>query len=124
MNKSFWMALLLLGSGLRPMHAQRYPEFEAQLHRIFDQRMYQAEAPHQFRWMPDGGSYSVTRGVAGGSESEIRVCGIESGQCSETVKSPVAIESYDWSPDGKKLLVFANSFRNWASENAAYARRG
>jgi len=116
------LSLVFLETWPSPLGAQRYPEFEAQLKRIFADREYEAVAPRQFRWMPDGASYSVMGPPAG--ESEILICTIQSGQCKETVKTRVAIESYEWSPDGKKLLLFTNSLKNWASENAGYARRG
>lgn len=115
--------LILLGTSSTPVAAQRYPEFEAQLNRIFEKKEYDAAEPRKFRWMPDGVSYSVT-GPPPNGDLKLLVCGIETGRCAEQVKTSVAIESYEWSPDGKKLLVFANSMRNWASETATYARRG
>ena len=115
--------LILLGISPPPIAAQRYSEFEAQLHRIFDGTEYDAAEPRNFRWMPDGASYSVIQPSPGG-ESKVLVCGIETGRCAEKVKTSVAIESYEWSPDGKKLLVFTNSVRNWASETPNYARKG
>jgi dipeptidyl-peptidase 4 len=124
MRKRFLLAsLLLLGSSASPVAAQRYAEFEARLKLIFDKMEYDADEPRDFRWMPDGASYSVTGPPPDGG-SKILVCGIATGRCAEKVKISVAIESYEWSPDGKKLLVFTNSIRNWASENSTYARRG
>jgi len=115
--------LILLGISSTPVAAQRYPEFEAQLNRIFEKKEYDAAEPNNLRWLPDGASYSVTGSPPDGA-SKLLVCGIEMGRCAEKVKTGVAIESYEWSPDGKKLLVFTNSVRNWASETPTYARKG
>ena len=122
-TKAFLASLVLLGISPAPAAAQGYPEFEGQLNRIFNQKEYDAAEPRNFRWMPDGASYSVT-GPPPGGDATILVCGIEQGACAEKVKTKFPIESYEWSPDGKKLLAFTSSVRNWSSDTPTYARRG
>jgi dipeptidyl-peptidase-4 len=120
MVKVLLFSLALFGAASTPATAQRYQEFEAQLRRIFEKAEYDAAEIRGFRWMPDGSSYSAI----GPDDSKILVCGIEKSGCEDKVKTSVPIESYAWSPDGKKLLVFTNSVRNWASETPGYARKG
>src|SRR5712691_4033090 len=118
MAKVLLLSLALLGAASTPAAAQGYPAFEAQLNRIFEKQEYDAVEPRNFRWMPDGISYSVIGPSP--DDSRILVCNIEKSGCEEKVKTTIRIESYEWSPDGKKLLVFTNSIRNWASETPTY----
>jgi dipeptidyl-peptidase-4 len=95
-----------------------------QLGRIFDTNQYAVPRFGPARWRPDGVSYAMvepTTAVAGGSDivrydavtgaREVLVGGIRLTADGQT--GPLPIDDYEWSPDGKRLLVFANTAKVW-----------
>ena len=114
-------ALIIFGGAFTPVPAQRYPQFQSELKKIFENKEFDPAEPRNFSWLPDSAHFSVTRGQ---DNSTILVCGSQNGECAEKVSSKVPIESYEWSPDGRRVLVFTHSIRNWASDTPTYARKG
>ena len=114
-------SLIILGAVLRSVSGQPYPEFQTQLKRIFQDKEFDYTEPHNFRWLPNSKSFSV---VGPEDDSTILVCDPQTGQCREKINASVPIESYEWSPDATRILVFAHSIRNWASDTPTYTRKG
>src|SRR6185436_1543233 len=66
------------------------------------------------RWSEDGNSYAaVERGeiVRYDPASNNREVTVTAGQLTPKGGQPLAINSYEWTADGKKLLVMTNSHR-------------
>lgn len=94
------------------------------LDRIFGSREFASERFGPARWMKDGASYTVledSAAVKGGRD--IVLYSAETGRRDILVSasslvpanasSPLSIDNFEWSADGKKLLVFTNSRRVW-----------
>jgi len=94
------------------------------LDRIFNSREFAAERFGPARWMSDGESYTT---LEPGAESkgglDLVLYRAETGKREVLVPAarlvppgasePLAIDNYDWSPDGKVLIIFTNSQRVW-----------
>src|SRR5436305_10149598 len=52
-------ALLIIGGALTPVPAQRYPVFQSELKRIFEDKEFDPAEPRGFHWLPDGASFSM-----------------------------------------------------------------
>lgn len=94
------------------------------LERIFDSREF---APARFgpaRWMKDGKSYTTVEdsaAVKGGKD--IVLYAAETGQREVLIAAarlippggtePLQVDNYEWSADGKLLLIFTNTQRVW-----------
>ncbi len=94
------------------------------LDRIFNSREFAAERFGPARWMTDGESYTTLEPSAetkGGRDLVLyRAASGKRGVLVPAAKlipagasEPLSIENYDWSPDGKVLIVFTNSKRVW-----------
>jgi dipeptidyl-peptidase 4 len=106
------------------LHAQNAPtsELTTQIDRIFKDRVYAAPRFGPARWMPDGVAYAIVEETNGGG-SEIVRYDAATGNRSVLVaatrlvpagkKEPLEIEDYEWSPDGKRLLIFTNTQKVW-----------
>ncbi len=94
------------------------------LDRIFDSREFAAERFGPARWMSDGESYTTVEPsteTKGGSD--LVLYRAETGRREILVPAvrlipsgadtPLSIDDYSWSPDGKVLIVFTNTRRVW-----------
>jgi dipeptidyl-peptidase-4 len=95
------------------------------LDRIFDSNEFKSEQLGQVRWLPDrpaylrletdssapGGARSLIRYDAATGKSEVLVPARRLVAPGDSV--PLAIEDYQLSPDGKRVLIFTNSRRVW-----------
>lgn len=94
--------------------------------RIFSTREFTSQRFGPARWLKDGVSYTTledSKDVQGGRD--IVVYSAETGKrdvlisASKLIPPPpagpnaLAIENYEWSADGKKLMIFTNSKRVW-----------
>ena len=94
--------------------------------RIYGSREFAAQRFGPARWLKDGASYTTleeSKDIEGGRD--IVVYAAETGKREVLVSAarlvpkppaeakPLAIENYEWSADGRKLLVFTNSRRVW-----------
>ena len=100
-------ALLIVVGALTPVPAQRYPVFQSELKRIFEDKEFDPAEPRGFHWLPDGASFSMLQLQ---DDSTILVCRTQSGECGEKINAKVPIESYQWSPDGRKLWCSRTRF--------------
>ena len=92
--------------------------------RIFGSREFAAERFGPARWMRDGESYTTLEPSTAAKEGRDLVLYRAGTGAREVLVSatklvppgatePLAIENYDWSPDGTVLVVFTNSKRVW-----------
>lgn len=94
--------------------------------RIYSSREFASQRFGPARWLKDGASYTTledSKDVQGGRD--IVVYSAETGKREVLVSAsklippppagpnPLAIENYEWSADGKKLMIFTNSKRVW-----------
>jgi len=94
------------------------------LERIFSSKEFTAERFGPARWMKDGSGYTTLESSEAqeGGQDIVRH-DPDSGRreiiipCTRLIpkgeSSPLQIDSYEWSPDGKRLLIFTNSKRIW-----------
>jgi len=92
--------------------------------RIFDSREFSPERFGPARWMKDGESYTTlepSAALKGGRDLVLYRAGTGAREVLVSASKlippgasePLVIENYDWSPDGKVLIVFTNSKRVW-----------
>jgi dipeptidyl-peptidase-4 len=94
------------------------------LERIFDSPEFTPARFGPARWMKDGKSYTTVEdsaAVKGGKD--IVLYGVEAGKrdilipatrlIPPGVSAPLQIDNYEWSADGKLLLIFTNTQRVW-----------
>jgi dipeptidyl-peptidase-4 len=111
-------AVLSLGA---PLEAQR-PDSALTVERIFASGDFSAEHFTGARWRPGVEAYTRLEPSSTGAPELVQY-DAESGRrevllpASRLVPAgattPLAVEDYDWSPDGKRLLLFTNSARVW-----------
>jgi dipeptidyl-peptidase-4 len=94
------------------------------LERIFAGRDFATERFGPARWMSDGETYTTLEASAAfkGGRDIVR-CRADAGKreilvsasklVPEGASAPIAIQNYEWSPDGKRLLIFTNGQRVW-----------
>ncbi len=113
----------MLAATVQTQQVDRPAALRAQIDRIFKERAYAAPRFGPARWLPDGTAYAIVEQPKGGSGSEIARYDAVTGartvllDSSRLVppgqKTPLTIEDYTWSADGKQLLVFTNTQKVW-----------
>jgi dipeptidyl-peptidase 4 len=113
---------ILAAVALHGQQADRASTVHAQIDRIFKERVYDPPRFGPARWLPDGSGYTVLdppRGAGSeivrydGATGERTVLVASSRLVPPGAKSPLDIDDYAWSPDGRRLLVFTNTQRVW-----------
>jgi dipeptidyl-peptidase 4 len=114
-----FLAAAALGHAQQPTPALAV---DVQIDRIFRDHVYQAPRFGPARWLPDGTAYAVVEWPAGGG-SEIDKYDALSGARTVLVPSsrlvphgfdsPLEIDDYAWSADGRRLLIFTNTRKVW-----------
>jgi dipeptidyl-peptidase-4 len=123
------LALSIAGAAIAAVHAQQADPSAAlyqQIDRIFKDELYEEPRFGPARWLPDGTAYAIVERSSGGAGgSEIVRYDAATGARSVAVPSsrlipggaanatPVEIEDYSWSLDGRRLLIFTNTKRVW-----------
>lgn len=98
----------------------------AELHRIYASRYYSADRFGPARWIDRGEGYTtLERSKADSGGFDIVRYATATGERSVLVSAreltpagasaPLAIDDYEWSGDGSKLLIFTNTRRVWRS---------
>jgi len=123
MKQGFVFILFLLAT-LSPVFAREDDPSSMTLERLFRPGEFSSRGFGPARWIDDGAGYTTLE------SSEVDVGGrdivfyqTENGSreilvaasrlIAEGKMKPLSISDYDWSPDGKKLLVFTNTRRVW-----------
>lgn len=117
------VVVALVSVTVQTQQADRQTALRAQIDRIFKQHAYTAPQFGPARWLPDGTAYAIVEQPKGGSGSEIARYDAATGSRTVLVdssrlvppgqKTPLTIEDYAWSPDGKRLLIFTNTRKVW-----------
>jgi dipeptidyl-peptidase-4 len=94
----------------------------AQIDRIFKTHEFDPPRFGPARWLPDGSAYAIVERAEGGG-TEIVAYDAASGARSVLVPagkltpagatSALDIDDYEWSADGKRLLIFTNTKKVW-----------
>jgi dipeptidyl-peptidase-4 len=115
------VGLLAPGPALR---AQQADPAILTFDRLFASRDFQLERFGPARWLPDGQQYTTLEPPAGGGEGRDIVRHDARTGAPEVVvpaaklvppgaTTPLDIDDYQWSTDGRRLLVYTNSQRVW-----------
>jgi dipeptidyl-peptidase-4 len=120
------LVFLALGFGVQGIFAAQAKPADPLLtiDRIFSAREFSSEGFGPSRWMRDGDSYATLEPSAeakGGHDlvlyeaatGERKILVSAARLVPPGASEPLAIEDYDWSPDGRVLLIFTNSKRVW-----------
>lgn len=126
-SRSAFFALLLLSSAQYSLFAQTaQPSLDPKLtiERIFASREFQPERFGGFEWLKDGDSYAKFEPSAKVKDADDMVqYRIDTGARSVLLSAdklipkgetkPLEIDGYDWSADGKRVLIYTNSQKVW-----------
>ena len=130
------LLISLVGSAaiLSGQAADRATALYAQIDRIFTERAYDAPRFGPARWLPDGTAYAIVEPGPEGKGTQIIRYDAATGArtvlvpASRLIPSPDArtpkrqsrdagagldVEDYDWSQDGRTLLIFTNTRKVW-----------
>jgi dipeptidyl-peptidase 4 len=113
----------LAAVALQAQPASPTATLRAQIDRIFKEKAYAAPQFGPARWLPDGRAYAIVERPAGeGAGSEIaryaavtgaRTVLVGRSQLALAGQSPIEIEDYTWSSDGRRILLFTNTRKVW-----------
>jgi dipeptidyl-peptidase-4 len=105
-----------------PLAAQVTDPGEVTLDRLFSAD-FRGDFFGPARWLGDGEAYTTLERNEDGQGVDLVRVDAESGETSALIRAsslvptgatrPLAIEDYEWSPDGNRLLIFTNSQRVW-----------
>ena len=115
------LTVLLLAA---PVAAQEADPALLTVKRIYGSTDFRSESFGPARWFPTGGAYTTLEATPnGGAGRELVRYDASSGArevlvtaarlTPEGAKAPLAVESYDWSPDQGRLLIYTNSKQVW-----------
>ena len=107
-----------------PLRAQVSAESDALLHRMYASPDFEVKTFGPARWLNDGEFYTtLEKSAAAPDAQDIVRFETSTGKREVLVsaaklipangKTPLAIESYEWSKDKSKLLIFTNSAQVW-----------
>jgi dipeptidyl-peptidase-4 len=116
------MAAVASPSLVHAAEAPAKPDTAQQLDVIFNKQAYHAKSV-QLAWLNDGDAYTILETAADGKGKDLVAYDTATGKRSVLVpaaklvpagsKEPLAIDSYAWSADKKKLLIFTNTKKVW-----------
>jgi dipeptidyl-peptidase-4 len=121
MRRTLAAGISVLALTLAAPLAQAPAPLEAQLERIFKTREYDPPRFGPARWLPDGASYTVLERTRDGAQEIVRY-DAATGARSVLVPTsrlvppggtPLDVDDYAWSVDGRRLLIFTNTRRVW-----------
>jgi dipeptidyl-peptidase-4 len=79
------------------------------IERIFDSRDFATDRFGPARWLEGGAAYTTVENRG----KEIVRYSTATGERTVLVSAPFDISDYEWSPDGKRVLLFTNTRRVW-----------
>ncbi len=114
-------AVLLWSAAPGGQSADRARRLDERIDRIFRAREYDVPRFGPARWLADGGAYTVVERSPAGA-AIVRYDGATGGRTVLVDRSrlvpakdatPLDIDDYAWSADGRRLLLFTNTRRVW-----------
>ena len=127
MKRYYLLSVLLLAFIVASLPAAREEDPSLlTLERIFTAREFSSDIFGPARWLYDGSGYTTLEPCEGDTEgTDIVSYDPESGHreilvpaahlVPEGETTPLEIEDYEWSDDGRKLLIFTDTARVWRS---------
>jgi dipeptidyl-peptidase 4 len=126
-NKLTLAAVVLAGAVAYAQQADLARSVDEQIERIFTEKAYEPPRFGPARWLPDGSAYAIVErsaaGAATGEGSEIAQYDAVTGARTVLVarsrlvppgaRTPLDIDDYAWSVDGRRLLIFTNTKKVW-----------
>jgi dipeptidyl-peptidase-4 len=117
-------AVALAGAVGYAQQAELARALDERIDRIFAERAYEPPRFGPARWLPDGTAYAIVeRGAAGAEGSEIARYDAATGARTVLVErsrlvspgapTPLDVDDYAWSVDGRRLLIFTNTKKVW-----------
>jgi dipeptidyl-peptidase-4 len=117
------LAAVLVVASLTPARAQEPDSATVNLERIFESDFFDADPVAPTRWTPDGEAYFSYQRRAGTRGPDLVRVNPETGEQTVLVRSeqlvpagdslPLRMASFQFSRDGRKVLVFTNTTRVW-----------
>src|SRR6266550_3489719 len=119
--------LALISAGLGGQVAAQRPAPDSSIltvDRIFASPEFRGGSLSALAWLSDGASYTTLEPAAGGkpgkdlvrydAETGLKTILVPASRLVPTGDStPLEVEEYSWSPDGRRLLIFTNSQQVW-----------
>jgi len=119
--------LALISSGLGGQVAAQRPAPDSSIltvDRIFASPEFRGGSLSALAWLSDGAGYTTLEPAAGGkpgkdlvrydAETGLKTILVPAARLVPTGDStPLEVEEYSWSPDGRRLLIFTNSKQVW-----------
>ena len=123
-------ACVATASAIHGWQAEPAAALAAQIDRIFKTHEYDPPRFGPARWLPDGQAYAIVERTGRGSEivrydaatgarsvlvpaSKFVPVNASPGQDVPATGSGLDIDDYEWSADGKRLLIFTNTGKVW-----------
>lgn len=117
------VALVTLAASFTPARAQEPDSATVDLERIFESDFFDTDPVAPTRWTPDGEAYFSYQRRDGARGPDLVRVNPETGERAVLVRSeqlvpagdslPLRMANFQFSRDGRKLLVFTNSVRVW-----------
>ncbi len=121
------LAIAVAGSAIDARQDERQRALDEQIERIYGAREYEPPRFGPARWLPDGSAYTTVEDASGGGSKdppkdivrydartgERRVLVEGSRLTPPGAASQLSIDDYQWSNDGRRLLVFTSTARVW-----------
>lgn len=107
-----WSLLLLLAAA----SCFASEELSQQLRRIFSTRTFAAKSFGPARWIEGGNAFSTVENselIRYETSTGKRTVLISARQLTPSGSKPLTLEDYQWSADGKRLLIFTNTRKVW-----------
>ena len=112
---------LFIISAAAPGAAQDTPQQTATLLQRLFSREFTAQGFGPARWLDGGRAYTTVETAAGGGVDIVRYetadgtrrVLVSAAQWTPRGGAPLAIDGYEWSPDGRRLLIFTNTRPVW-----------
>jgi dipeptidyl-peptidase-4 len=121
------LVLMLAGAAVAVRAAEPNPKtadaLRAQLERIFSKKDFETKTFGPYAWTEDGKAFTALESSPGQPDAKdlvrydtatgARRVLVSAATLTPPGGKPLDIESYSWSKDGKRLLVFANAKKVW-----------
>ncbi len=109
MKQNFLLSAAIIAQMLAPAAAPAQATRGLTIERIFASRDFAPERFGPARWLENGAAYTTVENRG----RDIVRYSTTTGERKVLVSAPFGISDYEWSPDGKRVLLFTNTQRVW-----------